>query len=55
VFTVNINEKFYLINGNCLLFRSTDRAKHKFKARIAHTMNMKLMDFFLKDDWMRDN
>jgi hypothetical protein len=42
-------EKYYIVNGNCLIFRSTDRAKHKFKHKQAENINLKLMDAFLDD------
>lgn len=35
VFQIQISSKFYVVNGNCLIFRSTDRSKHKFKTRKA--------------------
>lgn len=30
-----IGEKYFVINGNCLIFRSVDRTRHKFKSRNA--------------------
>jgi len=35
VFQVKIMEKYYSMNGNCLIYRSIDRMKHKFKFKKA--------------------
>lgn len=49
VFQVCIKDKHYAVNGNCLIFRATDRAKHKFKSRKAEKLNLAFMDDFLEE------
>jgi ribonuclease P protein subunit POP4 len=50
IFQVKIMEKYYSVNGNCLIFRSVDRAKHKFKHRQAEKVNLKFMGTCFFDD-----
>ena len=49
VFQVCIKDKHYAVNGNCLIFRATDRAKHKFMSRKAEKLNLAFMDDFLEE------
>lgn len=50
IFQVQILEKFFAINGNNLIFRSTDRAKHKFKIRKADKINLDFIGLIMQPE-----
>lgn len=43
VFQVEVEGRFFILNGNCLVYRSIDRTKVKFKHRKAEPMNSQFL------------
>lgn len=52
---MNIVNQNYVFNGNFLIYRPTDRIKHKFKFRNTNKINEEFIDLLMKTDiWMMD-
>jgi ribonuclease P protein subunit POP4 len=49
VLQFQIGEKYYLLNGNCLSYRATDRSKVKFKSKKPEAINLSFLTGFLND------
>jgi ribonuclease P protein subunit POP4 len=49
VMQIRTADKFYALNGNCLVYRSIDRSKIKFKNRKPEEINLQFMGELLKD------
>ena len=43
-------DKNYIINGNTLTYRPSERSKHKFKFRITQKINLKYLQLFINSE-----